>query len=209
MNKNLKLFTQIIFYGSIWGILEATIGHVLHFIPATIAGSIMFPIAALILYKAYEQTKSKTSLMYIGIVASAIKSVNFLMPQLSVFKTINPMISILFESLVVIVVIHFVTKENKVQNILSLVFASISWRGIFVGWMGLQYILTGNLAPYLKTFALGFEFIIIVGIISGLFAAILVMLSKVVIKKPVFNINQKPIFASFLLLTALFLTYTL
>lgn len=209
MNKNLKLFTQVIFYGSIWGILEATIGHVLHFIPATIAGSIMFPIAALILYKAYEQTKSKTSLMYIGIVASAIKSVNFLMPQLSIFKTINPMISILFESLVVVVVIHYVTKENKIQNVFSLVIASIAWRGIFVGWMGLQYALTGNLAPYLKTFALGFEFIIIVGIISGLFAAILVMLSKVVIKKTVFNINQKPVLASFLLLTALFLTYTL
>ena len=83
-NKKIKLFTQIIFYGALWGFLEATLGYVLHWIPTLIAGTIMFPIASVILLRAYNKTKSKSALLYIGLVAATIKSIDLLLPSFSV-----------------------------------------------------------------------------------------------------------------------------
>ncbi len=208
MNKNLKLLTQIIVYGSIWGILEATIGHVLHFIPATIAGSIMFPIAALILYKAYNKTNSKASLFYVALIAAVIKSVDFLLPAISIYKTINPIVSIILESLVVVMVVNLLLSKKKVNNYIALPIASITWRAVFISWMVFQYITTGNLAPYIGTFNAGFEFVVISGLISGVIASGLLFIDKQ------FNfsfakIDSKPIFASILLIIAFITTYTL
>jgi len=208
MNKTVKLLTQIVFYGSIWGIIEATLGHILHYIPATIAGSIMFPIASLILYKAYQKTESKASLFYIATVAATIKAVDFFIPGLSIFKTINPMLSILFEALVVIFVLGMLTSKKPITKYLALPIASISWRTIFIAWMGLQYITTGNLAKYLTSFSLAFNFVIISGLISGLIATLLIYLdTKVEFKFK--GIDTKPIFASILLIMAFIITYSL
>lgn len=208
MNKKIKLFTQIIFFGSIWGILEATIGHVLHFIPATIAGSIMFPIAGYVLYKGYEKTKSKSSLFYMGAVAATIKSVDFLLPQYSIFKTINPMISILLESLVVVLVVNMIVSKNINKKYIALPIASVSWRLVFIAYMGIQFVLTGNLAPYIANFAAGFEFVVIAGLLSGIFASTLLFLDKYIH----FNfrkIDHYPLIASALFVIALITTYTL
>jgi len=71
MKKQKALFT-IIFYGSIWGILEATLGYVLHLVPTFISGLIMFPIATFILVRAYQVLGSKKSILYIGLIAAAI-----------------------------------------------------------------------------------------------------------------------------------------
>ena len=208
MNKQLKLLTQIIFFGSIWGIIEATLGHILHFIPITISGSIMFPIAGLILYKAYQKTNSKAALFYIGFVAAMIKSVDFLLPQLSIYKTINPMLSIILESLVVVLVVTMITSKKPVNKYMALPIASISWRTLFIGWMALQYVLTGNLAPYIKSFSLGFQFIVISGLISGLLASALLFIeSKVTYTFRRFDYS--PYLATFLLAVALIATYTL
>jgi hypothetical protein len=206
MNK--KLWVQVLFFGSIWGILEATIGHVLHFIPATIAGSIMFPIASVILYKAYQKTESRFSLFYIGGVASAIKAVDFLLPQLSVFKTINPMISIVLEALVVVLVAQLLISKSPTKKYIALPIASITWRSLFISWMGLQYVTTGNLAPYIKTFGAGFEFVVISGLLSGLIASLFIYVAdKVTFKLP--EINNNIIYASGLFIIAIITTYTL
>ena len=208
MNKNIKLFTTVIFFGSIWGILEATIGHILHFIPATIAGSIMFPIASLILYKTYKKTESKASLFYVGLVAAMIKSVDLLLPSLSVYKTINPMISILLESLVVVAVITLVISKKPQLSYSALPIASVSWRTIFIGYMGLQFVLTGNLAPYIKTLQAGITFVIIGGLLSGAMASLLLFVERNYMHK--FNLATiKPIYAAFLFIAALITTYTL
>lgn len=208
MNKTIKLITQIIFFGSIWGILEATIGHLLHFIPVTIAGSIMFPIASYVLYKGYERTQNKWSLFYMGVVAASIKSIDLLLPQISIYKTINPMISILLESLVVVAVVSFLVSKKPHHRYLALPIASVGWRTIFIAYMGVQFILTGNLAPYIKTFSSGFEFVVITGILSGGIASILIYLDGKLdfqIKK----IDRYPLLASILLIIAIITTYTL
>lgn len=208
MNKKIRLFTQIIFFGSLWGILEATIGHVLHFIPATIAGSVMFPIAAYVLYKGYEKTQSKSSLFYMGVVAATIKSVDFLLPQFSVFKTINPMISILLESLVVVLVVTMIVSKSPTKKYLALPIASVSWRVVFISYMGLQFVLTGNLAPYITTFSAGFEFVVIAGLLSGAIGSTLIFLDKY-ISFSFSKLDHYPLLASALFAIAIITTYTL
>lgn len=208
MNRKFKLLTQVIFYGSLWGIIEATLGHVLHFIPVTIAGSIMFPIAGLILYKAYKKTESKAAIFYIGFVAAMIKSVDFLLPQLSIFKTINPMLSIIVESLAVVLVVTMITSKKPITKYLALPIASISWRTLFIGWMTLQFVLTGNLAPYIQSFSVGITFVVISGLISGILASTLLYLdSKVSFTFK--RLDYSPYLATLLLVVALIVTYTL
>ena len=206
MNK--KIWVQILFYGSLWGLLEATLGYLLHFIPATIAGSIMFPIASVILYKAYKKTDSRFALIYVGIIAASIKSVGFVLPQPSIFKVINPMISILLEAMVVVLVVNLLVSPKLHKKAIALPIASIGWRALFISWMGFQYVTTGNLAPYIQSFSAGFEFVITVGLLSGVIATALVMLSdKITWKLP--EISSKWIFATSLLILAVISTYVL
>ena len=208
MSKKIKLLTTVVFFGSIWGLLEATIGHVLHFIPATIAGSIMFPIAAFILYKTYKKTDSKAALFYVGLVAAMIKSVDLLLPSLSIYKTINPMISILLESLVVVAVITLVISKKPQLSYTALPIASIAWRSIFIGYMGIQFAVTGNLAPYIKTLQAGVNFVIIGGLLSGALASLLIFLDRHYIHK-LNSITIRPVYATLLFIAALITTYTL
>ncbi len=169
MTNNIKTISTILFFGALWGILEATIGHVLHFLPATIAGSIMFPIAGAILYKAYRRLNNRPALIYVGLVAALIKSVNFLMPSLSIYKTINPMIAIIMETALVVIVITMLASDRIQNQAGAAVIASIGWRVLFVSWMGLQYVLTGNLAPYLANATAILEFVVLSGLISSVF----------------------------------------
>ncbi len=206
MNK--KQLVQIIFFGAIWGIIEASLGYVLHFIPAAIAGSIMFPIVGIILYRAYNVTESKAALVYIAFVAALIKSVNFLLPQISIYKTINPMMSIVMEALLVVVVISMVTSQNPGRKFAAMPIASIGWRTLFIAWMTYQYLTTGNLAPYISTTSAIIGFIVIEGLISGLFGSVLVFVNDTLaFSLP--NVSHKISYATFLFAAALLLTYTL
>lgn len=198
----------ILFYGALWGLLEATIGHVLHFIPATIAGSVMFPIAVVILINAYMTLQSKRDMMIIGAIAAAIKSVNFLLPALSIYKTINPMISIMFEALLVVGVIALVTHQKETNKVIGFGVASIGWRALFVGYMGIQYVLTGNLAPYISDASLFVNFLIVEGLISALFAYGLFHLVRLSLLQRI-SIKIKPVYSVFVFILALFATYYL
>jgi hypothetical protein len=43
--KNKNQFWTIVLYASIWGLLEATLGWLLQFVPFPISGLVMFPLA--------------------------------------------------------------------------------------------------------------------------------------------------------------------
>lgn len=203
-----KRVSYILFYGALWGLLEATIGHVLHFIPATIAGSVMFPIASVILINAYMTLQSKKDLMVIGIIAASIKSVNFFLPALSIYKTINPMVSIIFEALLVVGVIAVVTHKKESFKVGGFVGASVGWRALFLGYMGVQYLISGNLAPYLADGTLLVQFLVIEGLISALFAYGLAHATQgLVSKKPQWTIRPEISFGLFII--ALIATYYL
>ncbi len=201
-NKNLKLLTQIIFYGALWGFIEATLGYALHWIPTLIAGTIMFPIASAILLRAYNKTNSKKALLFIGMVAAAIKSLNLFLPSYSVFKTINPMMSIVLESLLVFAVVVMFTSEKITNKIAAIQIASIGWRVGYVLFMTAQFIFTGYVATSISSISNFLGFVVFSGVLSGTFALGFIYLDSVLINKINFKLDTKPVFAAGLFLLA-------
>ncbi len=206
-NKKIKLLTQIIFYGALWGFLEATLGYALHWIPTLIAGTIMFPIASVILLRAYNKTNSKKALLWIGVVAAAIKSVDLFLPSYTVFKTINPMVSIVLEALLVFAVVMLFTSEKVTNKVAAAQIASISWRAGYVVYMTAQWAITGFVAYSIASFANIFEFVIFSGALSGLLATGLIYLDESANLK--FKFDSRPVFAAGLLIAAIITTVIL
>jgi len=201
-NKKIKLLTQIIFYGALWGFVEATLGYALHWIPTLIAGTIMFPIASAILLRAYNKTNSKKALLYIGMVATSIKGINLFLPSYSIFKTINPMVSIVLESLLVFAVITLFTSEKITNKVAAAQIASIGWRVGYVLFMTTQFIFTGYVASSISSIFSLLEFVVFSGVIGGLLATGVIYLDISLKDKFNFNLDIKPAFAAGLLLIA-------
>jgi len=208
-NKKLKLLTQIIFYGALWGFIEATLGYALHWIPTLIAGTIMFPIASVILLRAYNKTNSKKAILYIGMVAASIKSIDLFLPSYSIFKTINPMTSIVLESLLVFVVVMMFTSEKITNKIAAAQIASIGWRVGYVAFMTVQFAFTGFVAYSISSVAHVLEFVVFSGVIGGLLATGLIYLDSSLKYKFNFKLDIKPAFAAGLLLIAAVATFIL
>jgi hypothetical protein len=200
-----KQWISILYFGAIWGIAEATLGYVLHFVPVLISGSIMFPIAGFILYHAYQKLESRKALMMISVVTVVIKSVNLFMPQPTIFKAINPMVAILLEAAFVVLIIPFLDQKSLPKQYAAFPIASIGWRSVFIGFMALQFVVTGNLAPYITTIAGITNFILIVGLVSGLIGSLFVFVNKhVSIKLP--DISNSLVFTSIALIIAVVTT---
>ncbi|MFW5913621.1 MAG: hypothetical protein ACOCSM_01035, partial [Bacillota bacterium] len=169
--ETLKMVPDILFFAALWGIVEATLGYALHWIPGPlIAGSILFPFAMLILVQAYKRLESRKALLAIGALAALIKSVNLLMPNLNQFKVINPMIAIVMETAVITVVAVAFVSNRKPVMIGAVVGASIGWRGLYLGWRAYQLIATGFASFHLQSVSSALEFTLLEGIISAAFA---------------------------------------
>lgn len=185
-NKKIQTVLTILFFGGIWGIVEATVGYVLHsFFPVFLSGTLMFPFVGYILVKAYRTIDSKKALIWIGVVAAAIKSVDFLMPQITYFKTLNPMIFIVVEALIVVVVLKAFDSDNLVAKLVAFPVASLGWRIAFLAIAGIQYLITGFLNPSIMSLTNAFHFAIINGLFSGL------VIDVVVIGAMLLNKNKK------------------
>ncbi|PKL01309.1 MAG: hypothetical protein CVV56_01545 [Tenericutes bacterium HGW-Tenericutes-1] len=209
MKINLKTISVIVFYGAIWGIVEASVGYVLHFLPALIAGTILFPFASLILYKTYKQTNSNYAVLGVGVIAAMIKAVNFLLPVTNIFKVINPMISILLEALVVMVVMRSFVKSNWVIKTAIISIASITWRMLFLGYMGIQAITTGFVAVQIGSLEAILSFSVVSGLLSAMMSIGLLFIIELPnkLKKPMVPIS--PILSLVSLAVAVILTILL
>ena len=200
----------IIFYGAIWGIIEATLGTALHILPISIyiSGTIMFPIVGYILYKAYKATKSKSALLSIGIVAAAIKAVGFFMPFGSPFKIVNPMISIIMESLMVVVVISILSKDDVLSKISGFAIASIGWRSLYLGYMGMQHLTNRRASDYLLSFGAALNYTVVFGLISAAIAISIHYLYILISSRTKFRLVKKinPIISFATLMVAIVLT---
>ena len=98
MKQNKSIWVYVLFFGAIWGILEATLGYALKFLPPLVSGSVMFPIAATLMVVTYQNTKSKSTMIYVAAIAASIKAINLFMPGLPPIKTYNPMVAMMLQS---------------------------------------------------------------------------------------------------------------
>lgn len=101
MSENKKLFPQVLFYGGLWGLAEATLGYLLHFLPTGVAGMIMFPVAFYFMFNLYKSSGSQSAVLMAGCIAAGIKLTGLAIPLQSPMSVINPAVSILLESLVI------------------------------------------------------------------------------------------------------------
>ncbi len=209
MKNKVHIFLTILYFGAIWGILEASLGALLHMVPVPfLAGTIMFPIAAAVLIRAHMRLQYRPALLYVGMVAALIKSVNFLTP-LNQWRVINPMISIIFESLLVVGLVTYMSKRSLPVSLAAFVTASVAWRSLYLGWFGLQFLLTGFQAAQITSLAAALEFTLFMGILSGLIALVFVRVTNMVARKAPFVYSIRPVSASLLFTLALVLAYIL
>ncbi len=161
--NNKKTILTILFLGGLWGIIEATFGYVIHFLPNGFPGMIMFPIAFYFIYTSYKQTGKQSAIFYTAIVAGLIKLSDLFIPLQSAVSTINPAVSIILESLIVFVFIK-IYSENRIY---------IKSAAMSLGWILLlvfsqRFIFHPAEGLYLKPFAEMIGFLIMNAIISGL-----------------------------------------
>lgn len=116
---NLKNLFVILTLGGLWGILEATLGTVLHFsgVMNTFLSSsiIMVPIAYIILSIAYKNTRNLRSIFFTGLVAGTIKLSAFLVPGIAANFVINPAVSIVIETLAFGLAIYVIKPESMIS----------------------------------------------------------------------------------------------
>ena len=107
------LIIGILVFGSIWGVLEATLGGFLHLIIFPNKGAIMAGIGVAIMSLALAIYRKPGMLPGIGIVAASFKLLDvwlFFLPITSI-HIINPAMAIIFESLAFSLVAVFVMKR--------------------------------------------------------------------------------------------------
>jgi hypothetical protein len=101
MSRNKRFWISILFFGALWGLAEATLGYVLHFLPCGFAGLLMFPIGFYLMYSAYRLSGMRSTVLAVGLIAALIKTVDFVLPIAGVMSVLNPVTSIMIESLLV------------------------------------------------------------------------------------------------------------
>lgn len=106
-------FTIAMFWGALWGLSEATLGHILHIVRIPgLAGFVMFPVGIFFMLKAYQDSKNLSVIFSTAVVAAAIKLSNLLLPGTNALDVLKPAMAIMTESLAVIVLLSII--ENKV-----------------------------------------------------------------------------------------------
>jgi hypothetical protein len=93
---------KVFLWGSLWGIWEATAGHVIHLtrVPG-LPGFIMFPAAFYFMSRAFVRSGRYQSIFLAACVAAGLKLFDIFIPGQNIQAVINPAQAILLESLVV------------------------------------------------------------------------------------------------------------
>ena len=193
MKKFKTLFT-VLCLGAVWGLLEATLGTLLHldaFDSIMFASTaVLFPIAYVICGRAYKVTGQARSALYVGIVAAAIKAVCFFFVP-AINKVINPMVAIILESSVMAVAFR-VTKPSEicsVKSFVTFIVASTVIRSLYVGYSMATAVpfQSAYIADGIVNFSKIVEYVVTMNAISFVYAAIYMgigkLLSKTVSKK--------------------------
>jgi hypothetical protein len=133
-----KTIMAILFFGGVWGIMEATLGFLLHFLPRVmpfprVAGFVMFPIGLIFLIGAAHATKRPSSALGVAAVAAVVKVASLALPVVRWNFVRNPALAIISEGLIVFLGLY-VTGFAKVslRSVTTALGVSLGWRGIFL-----------------------------------------------------------------------------
>jgi len=138
--SRIDIFKQIFFWGVLWGVLESSLGFILHYFHLPLIGLLLFPVGFFCMYMAAKSTGKSSIAMSVAVVAATIKLSNlFFTPIL--LDVINPVFSILLEGAVSFLFLRIVQRGTVYQKSSSLrllrifslaLIISFSWHIIFV-----------------------------------------------------------------------------
>lgn len=173
MKTNRSVWVYILFFGAVWGILEATLGYVLQFLPPLVSGSVMFPIAAMLMIITYQNTKSKSAMIYVAAIAATIKAINFFLPGLPPIKTYNPMIAIMLQSVVMVIFIPLIEKKPILVKAAGIALVGFSWRTLFLANISINHALTGFNFPQLANTASMLNLVVYLGLMEAIILGVM------------------------------------
>jgi hypothetical protein len=154
------LQSTVLFFGALWGIVEATLGFALHALPRVmpipnLAGAVMFPVALLVMVAAIRATGRPAAAMGAAIVAASIKASSVALPMVPFLFVRNPVMAILAEGgIVTIAAMVWVRTPRSVQRYPAMIATvagwalavSLGWRALFLGMNLVLGITNGILA---------------------------------------------------------------
>lgn len=133
-----KKAIQIVYWGSLWGIAEATLGYVLHMAAIQLPGLpgfVMFPVAFYFMRKGYLATGKADAVFQIAIVAALIKCCDFLIPGNIPIRIINPALSILLEGFAVALAFAYAERRKAAVGFASVFSMGVLWRAVFLFYL--------------------------------------------------------------------------
>lgn len=135
--KNAGIKT-IVFWGAVWGILEATLGWFMHLMHFKGEALVLYPMGLFCMMMAVRQSGQVSAAVKVAVVAALVKLVNlFMLPAVPVFHVTNPAVAIFLEGLVTWGFCVYMQKRTSV-NISGLVLAVVMVFASIVLFRGCQ-----------------------------------------------------------------------
>jgi len=127
---------SILFWGALWGLEEATLGHFLHMLPLNIGWVFYFPLAYSFMSAAYRKAGKAGAVLYTSLIAAAIKLLDLFI-TVQIPKVIHPAAAILLEGLAVFAVFRILEKKPRLNRLLlgRALAVSISQALLFMGFI--------------------------------------------------------------------------
>lgn len=110
------LIGPALFFGAVWGLGEATLGHFLHLVRVPgLPGLVMVPFAAWIAARTAARSRSAAAVFLAGIVAASFKLFDLLIPGTDFLALSRPIQAILLEALAAAVFIGLAIRTGILQ----------------------------------------------------------------------------------------------
>lgn len=214
MRKDLKILAIIVSCGALWGLVEATLGLVLHQGLATITGLILFPIGFFWMTLGQKASGWRGAPITIAAIAALVKLVDLLVPGTPWIKVINPAVAILMEGALVLVFFSGMASSGQLSRWWSTAgraaAASFGWRGLYLIYL----VVLASFGLKIRLFQAGTMEVVRFLSIDGLANALLVFtlylgLERIKVQRLRLGWAQNPMGAMVLLVVAFVVTWAL
>lgn len=153
-------------------------GALMHLLHWPLTGFFMYAIGLVCMFWAYLYSESFKAVVLSGLVAAAIKCSGFLLPSMMVIRVVNPVISILLETILSVAVFALLVHYKKASAgwlIVGVVVANSLWRFAYlVCQFAGEWLFHENQTIYNEGTLALLKFLLFSNIISSLIAIVLI-----------------------------------
>jgi hypothetical protein len=111
------LIGTALFFGAVWGLAEATLGHLLHLVRVLgLPGLVMVPLGVWITARTAARSRSAAAVFLAGLVAAFLKLLDLFIPGTDLLALSRPIQAILLEALAVAAWVELAARVGMIQN---------------------------------------------------------------------------------------------